>query len=189
MKDNKECTYTTKQVDELVNEMYPGMMNFVCDLNLTPKQETAYKKNAIFKAVTFINMTHRVWGMAASHRYYICTNRAKDLSSVDEEGVGWCMLGRNQRFQILGTYKVHDKTAIILLHLPDDARWEMFKDIRLNLNEKIVEMVKKSMDNKALLDPIPELTSEDWLEACSVPIGLDKDDNLISPDNAVEDYN
>ena len=188
MNNNKKISYTNQQIEDLVNEMYPGMMNFVCDLNLTPQQEAAYEKYAIFKAVTFINMTHRVWGMAASHRYYICTNRAKDLSEFDEEGVGWCMLARNQRFQVLGTYKLYNKTAIILLHLPEDSRWEMFKNLRLNLNDRIVNMVKASMDAKALLDPIPELTDENWLLACSVPIGLDANDKLISPDDSIKKY-
>ena len=74
---------------------------------------------------------------------------------------------------------INGKTQILLLHLPDDNRWKLFDNVKLNIEDQIVEDSRKRFENKCLQDAVPELCTEEWLDRCAAPLGMDDNGNLF----------
>ena len=81
-------------------------------------------------------------------------------------------------FLVLDNYKYHDKTQITLLHLPDDERWKLFQNVKIDILDDIVIDTRKRFENKCEKEVIPELATEEWLMRCSWPLGVDGEGNL-----------
>ena len=91
-----------------------------------------------------------------------------------EHGTNWglCVAQRDSHFLVLDIYKYNGKTKILLLHLPDDERWNLFKNVSINIIDEIIEDCKKRFENKCNLETIPELKTDEWLKRCSFPLGF-----------------
>lgn len=72
------------------------------------------------------------------------------------------------------------KCAIILLHLPDDDTWEMFKTINISMDQQLLEMAIQRFEAKCERPPVPELAAPQWLDRCKFPIGM-RDDGEFWP--------
>lgn len=91
-----------------------------------------------------------------------------------EHGTNWglCIAQRDSHFKILDICSSQGKTQILLLHLPDDERWELFKDTKLNLDSQIIKDANTRFLNKCNDKPISELVTKEWLSRCSLPLGM-----------------
>jgi len=166
--------FNIEEIQQAINDIFPGLSIFARDSNLSSKTENFYKKNTIIREKAFVDASYRVQGMVTTHRYMILSNHMKDLSSY-EHGTNWglCIANRDSHFKVLGCHCFNQRTAIILLHLPDDDRWKLFEKVHLSLEEDILNRAIYSFETKTQLPPIPELTTNDWLKRCEFPLGVD----------------
>lgn len=178
----------TKEIlEDLFNELFPGLSILVRDINLTPEEMAPYKVGQIIRVPFFTDASWRVGGMVTTHRYAVLSNHFRDFGSIDDKNWGLVVAPRGARFKVMDIFEFAGKTQITLLHLPDDARWEIFKVLQTNYDQKLVDMSRDCMNRKCLLDPIPELATEEWLERCSLPLGTFSDNSLVPiEDNETE---
>lgn len=162
--------------ENLINEVYPGLTMFVRDVNLAPQLIKKYKINKIIREKTFCDTSHRVGGMVTNLRYAILSNHMTNIEQF-EHGTNWglCIAQRDSHFKVLDICSSQGKTQILLLHLPDDERWELFKDAKLNLDSQVIKEANTCFLNKYNDKPFPELTTKEWLARCAWPLGMSEE--------------
>ncbi|MBR2640273.1 MAG: hypothetical protein IKD39_06865 [Oscillospiraceae bacterium] len=192
MTDNKIDLKYISQMEKAINETYPDIALLVRDVNLSLEIENLYENGKIIREKAFVDASYRVGGMGTSHRYIIFSNHMANLSRMGTEANwGLCVANRNSHFKVLGKIKSTDKTAIVLLHLPDDEKWkffeaaklnirynekfEKFKDLTFSIENRLFEEAKKEFEKMRLMPPFEELAKEDWLKRCEFPIGVSDD--------------
>lgn len=167
-------------VKSVVNKTYPGLTMYVRDTNLPVHISDKYKKGMIIREKGYCDASSRVMGMITTHRYGILSNHMADFSGY-EHGSNWGLYvaKRDSRFKVLGNYEYKGKRLILLLHLPDDDSWNIFRDIDLNIDDQLIESCIQRFKNKCEAFPVPELATDDWLARCAFPVGMDDDGNLF----------
>ena len=175
--------FNTEFIESVVNRTYPGLAMYVRDANLPDEMFGKYKRGMIVREKGFCDASSRVMGMVTTHRYAILSNHMADLSQF-EHGTNWGLhvAKSDSRFKVLAKYEFNGKKLMLLLHLPDDESWRLFREMEFNLDEQIIENCIERFRNKCELDAVPELARNDWLERCSFPIGMDEDGNLFDVD-------
>ena len=170
-----------QQLEQLMNEMLPGLQLFARDINLTPEEVACYRVGEVVRNPAFTDATCRVGGMVTTHRFSILSNHLFDLSKA-EHGTNWGLhvANRDSHFKVLDIYEHEGKTQILLLHLPDDYRWKWLENLTIHLPGNLVDDCRSRFLNKAFGEPIPEVTSDDWMERCGFPIGVDMEGKLFS---------
>jgi hypothetical protein len=83
------------------------------------------------------------------------------------------------RFKVLENYEYKGKTLILLLHLTDDEGWEVFKNNIMDIDSDIVSSSIERFKDKSFKEPVPELSSKDWLDRCEFPVGIDESGNCF----------
>lgn len=168
-----------QQLQEVMNSMYPGMMMFARDTNLSPELEAKYQPGRVIRERAFVDATARVGGMVTSHRFAILSNHMANLSMFGDEN-NWQLhvANRDSRFKVLGKHTHQGKTAIFLLHLPDNETWKLLRNVENNLDQQLLTDCIARFEAKCTQPPIPELAGRDWLDRCLFPVGLDDDGNF-----------
>ena len=161
-----------------MNQIYPGLTMFVRDANLPEHIAAAYQPGMILREKAFVDASARVMGMVTTHRYAILSNHMANLSQF-EHGTNWGLHVANcgSRFKVLGTHTHCGKTAIFLLHLPDDDSWTLFRNAEIDLDKQLLADCIQRFEGKCLFPPVPELATEQWLDRCRFPVGLDDSGN------------
>ena len=174
-KDEDQAVY-----EKLMNDTFPGLTMFVRDVNLNIVCAEMYQPGMFLHERGFTDATKRVMGMITSHRFAILSNHMADLS-LFEHGTNWglCVAKNGSHFKVLDVYEYEALTQILLLHLPDDDRWDMFQHTKFSIEDQLVETSRARFRNKALLAPVPELTTNEWLNRCAEPLGMDEHGNLF----------
>lgn len=166
--------------EQTMNEILPGLTLYVRDVNLPEKFAEKYVSGTIIMEKAYTDASSRVMGMKTTHRFSILSNHMADFSSFEQEtNWGLFVANKDSHFLILDKYEYHMKTQITLFHLPDDERWKMFQNVKINLLEKVAMDVRKRFENKCEEEVIPELATDEWIKRCSFPIGMDDEGNLF----------
>lgn len=55
----------------------------------------------------------------------------------------------------------------------------MFKNIQLNIFNELITASRKNFQEVCESEPIPELSTNEWLKRCSEPLGMDRDGNYF----------
>ena len=145
---------------------------FVRDVNLSEDLANNYEIGMILNEKAFVDASDKIGGMVTSYRYLILSNQMNDLSEFEKD-TNWGLhtTSSNSKFKVLDIYTVGDKTQILLLQLP-----EGFEEVFETSNKLIDEVIEDSRELfKDVLneEPIKELTTDEWLERVSFPIGID----------------
>ena len=162
--------------EKLLNRTLPGLQMFVRDVNLPAETAEQYAEGMILCNPCFTDASHRIGGMVTSHRFAILSNHMAELSQVTgiEDKRGLVAAKPFSYFQVL---KIHTsrsgETMLLLLHLPSDGSWPFFNKVRLSVMDDIIDDCIDRFENKLIECPIEELTTADWLNRCSAPIGID----------------
>ena len=169
-----------QQYEKLANEIFPGIMMFVRDVNLSPVCAEKYKPGLIILERAFTDASCRVMGMVTTHRYAILSNHMGDLRRF-EHGTNWGLFTAQYwaHFKVLDIYEYQGRTQISLLHLPDDERWELFKNVDFSIEEQLIQTARQRFEVKSVLEPVPELADEQWLARCAAPLGMNDDGTLF----------
>jgi len=172
--------FESEYIETIVNQTYPGLRMYVRDANLQENISREYKKGLLLREKAFCDASSRVMGMITSHRFGILSNHMADFS-LFEHGAnrGLHVAQAGSIFKVLEKYEHEGKTLILLLHLPDDG-WRIFKDIKIDIDDDIVASSIERFKDKCFQKPIPELSTNDWLERCKFPIGMNADGNRFS---------
>ncbi|WP_407381298.1 NADAR domain-containing protein [Methanobrevibacter sp.] len=150
---------------------------YVRDVNLKENLAEKYEIGQILTEKAFVDASDNIGGMITTHRYSILSNQMADLSGF-ENGTNWGLhtTKAGSKFKILDIYKVEDKTQILLLQLP-----EGFEEVFENKNKLIDEVIEDSREEFEDLineEPIKDLTTDEWLERVSFPIGMNDAGNF-----------
>lgn len=169
-----------KLLEQTINEIFSQIAIYVRDVNLPKELAVKYVPYTIIKERGFTDASKRVMGMITTHRFAILSNHMEDLSAF-ENGANWGIMVAqdDSHFLVLDNYEYHGKTLITLLHLPNDKRWRLFQDVKLNLYDNIIKETRERFENKCEQAVIPELATEEWLKRCSAPLGMDRNGNLF----------
>lgn len=169
-----------QKMQDAVNRTFPGLMMFVRDVNLSDDIAQKYLPGTLIREKAFVDASHRVMGMITTHRYGILSNHMANLESF-EHGTNWglCVANRDSRFKVLTVHKYCGKTLILLLHLPDDEDWKLFQNVWINIEDDLISTSIKRFENKCDLEAVPELTTDEWLQRCSFPLGMDDGGNFF----------
>ncbi|MDR2179278.1 MAG: ADP-ribosylglycohydrolase family protein [Synergistaceae bacterium] len=160
--------------ESLFDETFPGLTNYVRDVNLPDGVADKYTAGRIIAEPGLCDASSRVMGMATTHRFAILSNHMADFRLL-EQGTNWGLhvAQAGSYFKVLGSHTHKDKTLIILLHLPKGT-WKVFQRMTSNIEEQVRDTTIKNFVNKLDTEPIPELSTDAWLERCVHPIGMDE---------------
>lgn len=172
-----------KIMEDAINEMLPGLTMYVRDVNLPPVCAEKYKPDMIIMERGFTDASCRVMGMVTTHRFAILSNHMADFSQY-EHGTNWGLFvaNANSHFKVLDVYEYQGRTQITLLHLLDGEKWKLFENVKLAIEDQFIEDCRKRFENKSVQEPVPELTTEQWLDRCAFPLGMDEKGNLFPID-------
>ena len=162
-----------QKIQAMINKNYPGMMMFARDINLPQNLIDKYKAGMIILERGFVDATARVGGMVTNCRYCILSNHMANLGFFEHD-TNWQLhvAQHHSLFKVLGVHSYQGKTAIFLLHLPNDETWELYKTVEIDLDQQLLENCIKRFEFKCVQDPIPEVTDEKWLRRCEFPVGM-----------------
>lgn len=171
-----------KEIEAAVNGTFAKIVPFVRDTNLTEAIVQKYVPGLVIREPGYTDVSHKIAGMVATHRYFILSNHMVDFAEYDEDtNWGLCCANRNARYKVLGTHRTNGKTAIFLIHLPEDgALWKIIQEANFSLEKNILEKAIAHFEHTYALPPVPELTTKEWLDRCLLPLGLD-DDGVLFP--------
>ena len=166
-----------------VNEIMPGLQMFVRDLFMPDEIAAKYEPEKIIMERGFIDATSRVMGMITPYRFTILSNHMANATDL-ENGTNWGLnIARaNSHFKILDKYEYLGKTQILLLHLPDDERWKLFRNVKLSIEDELIASSRQRFEAKSQSEVVPELATEEWLQRVAQPIGIDRDGNFFDLD-------
>ena len=177
-------------LEQAVNDILPGLTNYVRDVNLPASVARLYEPGAIVREPGFTDATSRVGGMSTTHRFSILSNHMADLGEItgDEQARAWGLnvAQAGSRFLVLDVYESGGKTKILMLHLPEDERWRLFERATFNVIEDFIPGCRERFDAKKDLDPIPELDDK-WLARCQNPVGVDGEGSAFAVESSVRD--
>jgi len=166
-------------IEQAANATFPGTQIFVRDVNLPEALAAKYSDGLILREKAFTDASCRVMGMVTSHRYAIISNHMADISAF-EHGTNWglCIAQSGSHFKVLGQYSFSEKTMVVLLHLPDDDQWKLFQNNHFNIEDQLLQTCIERFEAKCKGVVVPELTTPEWLDRCSFPLGMDDNGNL-----------
>ena len=164
----------TWYLERAINDTVPGLQNFVRDLWLAPSRAARYQVGAVLRSPGPVEATSRVGGMRTSHRIAILSNHMADLSDLTDEDWALAAASPGSRFQVVDVFEHAGKTQITLLHLPDD---ELFPGAELSVVDGLVPGIRERFAAKCCREPIPEVSSDEWLARVHDPAGLDDGGN------------
>jgi len=168
-------------LQKTMNDIYPGLAMFVRDVNLAEGLTEKYTAGSIIREKAFTDASCRIGGLVTTHRYIILSNHMGDLSAF-EHGTHWGLhvAQKDSHFKVFGVFEHEGKTAIVLLHLPDDERWKLFENVDVNIDEMLMKKACARFVTACAQPPIPELANDRWLDRCRFPVGM-SDEGALWP--------
>lgn len=172
-----------QKYEQMINSVYPGLTHFVRDADLNKELINKYKVNDIIYERAFVDSTYKIGGLTKSVRYSIFSNRAVDLNKISEVKNNWglCVINKDSAFKVLDIYEYNDKTLITLLNIPLEYD-DMFKNLSVNLDEKIIETSRKRFVECLNSNPVLELDDE-WYKRLTFPLGMSDSGELFERPN------
>lgn len=178
-RDSVDTELTIEAAQKLVNEILPGLQMFARDVDLSADVAAKYVPGMIIKELGFTDASSHVMGMVTTHRFAILSNQMMDISAF-EHGTNWglCIANADAYYKVLDVYTFKRRTQILLLHLPYDERWKLFRKLKLmvdrqDLEETLIAECRSRFENKSQQKPVPELATKGWLDRCEWPLGMD----------------
>ena len=153
---------------------------FVHDINLPKEWADKYEIGALIKERGFVDMTNKIGQMTTSHRYAIISNHVANFSQFEQE-TNWNLhtAAPSSKFKVLDVFTYNEKTQILLLHLIGNLE-DFFVD-NATIDEDYVALARKIFVESFEKEIIEEVNTDEWLERCSFPIGMDNEGNLWDP--------
>jgi len=171
-----------EEIEQEINATFGNLISFARDTDLEVGLAKKYIPGLIIREPGYTDVSYKIGGMVTSHRYFILSNYMKDFSAFDKESKwGLCVATPNARYKVLGTYSIGGKTAIFLLHLPEDGDlWKIVKESSILLETVLLKKAVLQFKYTYNLPSVPELTTEEWLNRCAKPLGIDDNGDFFA---------
>lgn len=163
----------TAQELAVLQELFTNLRVFVRDANLPEQAAQAYRPGMIFRDEGYADSSAVVAGMTTTHRYMILSNRMH-ARVYSEKCIVWKHheAPRRSLFKVLDVHSFQGKTAIILLHMPEEAL-SVMKKAPTQQEQALLREAVQYFEASCARPPVPEVNDPEWLEFCKDPVGLD----------------
>lgn len=165
-------------VDQTLADTLTDLRVYTRDVWLVPSVLALYHPGQVLRSPAAVKATSLVGGMRTSHRFTILSNHMVDVGALfhDERllASGQHAADAGSRFLVIDVFETRGKTQILLLHLPDDERWELFRPSEPEPADRLVEAHRQRFAHVLGL-PVPDELDDDWLTTCYDPVGVDED--------------
>lgn len=182
-----------KFFEQIVNWILPGLQLFYRDTDTDIDVDRMYPVGKVFRTGFYTSVSTKLQRPAQNTRFLIATGHAALLCSdengnVNETGLSFspraeewrhAVISKNAWLKVLDVYKVGDITQIFMIQIPETAA--MFlgdnETIFNFINEAggsgttLVEIARRSFDEKMKQLVHPRSTDTDWVALMSRPIG------------------
>lgn len=196
-----------KFFEQIVNWILPGLQLFYRDTDANIDIERMYPVGKVLRTGFYTSVSTKLQRPAQKTRFLIASAHAALLCSdengnVNETGLSFspraeewrhAVISKNAWLKVLDVYKVGETTQIFMIQIPQTAA--MFlgdnETIFNFINEAgvggttLVEIARRSFDEKMKQLVHPRSTDTDWVTLMSCPIGYTTDGQLYS---LVPDY-
>jgi hypothetical protein len=182
-----DSTFSSKESQEalksVLRQSYENLAFLARDVNLPENVAARYTEGLFIREPGFMEASTRLGAPATTHRFGILSNHMKDIGSLDPLNRGLAVAQSGSRFKVLAKHSCKGKTLILLLHLPDE-NWQRLRQIRVNhFEEGLVKSHIAEFEKHCEMAVIPELDTEEWLERCEHPVGLDDKGCFFPPEH------
>ena len=179
----------TSFFENLVNWVLPGLQFFYRDTNAIVDAARYYHVGDTIRAGFYLDVTTKLLKPAHRTRFLIASAHAACFFE-DEKMVAdnpnltkWNLatLHFNSMFKVMDVYETPNCTQVLLLHLPISAAIMLdgktdikFIDEALGENVTLVNMARKSLDEKMRMEFHDRSFDEDFCKRMERPVGLDE---------------
>lgn len=176
-------------IEKFMNWTLPGLQFFYRDTDAPVIVDTTYHVGDIIRAGFFIDATTKLLKPNRKTRFIIASAHAAMLCEIDDmvqhnpDVKKWnlCVFHFNSYFKVMDVYKRDGVSQVLLLHIPKSAAIFLgnnetalnFVNEAVGEGRTLVEMARKSLDEKMEMDIHSRSIDKTWEERTYHPIGLD----------------
>lgn len=177
LQENKPASQQSQQNSaELLNSAIQATcanLTIYCrDSNLPYELAHKYQTGMIIRERGIVDTTALCGGVPTSHRYMILSNHMAPLFQFEgKKQWALCVAPGDSRFLVLGKAKTPEKRVTVLLHLQNET-WELFQKVDMNIFKKLREGCYNIFVECLKKEPIPSVSTEEWLARCQFPVGM-----------------
>lgn len=173
----------TNLVNDVIQKTCSGLTLYCRDANLPYEITHRYNKGMIIRERGFVDATALTGGIITSHRYLILSNHMAPLFQF-EGNKQWalCVANKDSRFLVLGKAEYKGKRVTVLLHLMNDT-WQLFKSIDMGFFQKLRNDCYSTFKECVDKEPIPSVSTDEWLARCQFPIGMSDTGDFFPADD------
>ena len=170
------------ELEEAFNNTFPGLTMYYRDCDLNPEFISKYQIGQILMERGFTDVSNFAKGLNKNLRYAIASNKAVNMKQANPNVAkfGFHLISAPSHYKVLDIYTIGDKTQILLMHF--EAQYKaIFESTTSNIEEKVIGMGRKSLDDKIKMALDVNLNSEEWTKRTEFPIGTsDKGEFFLS---------
>lgn len=200
-----------KFFEQIVNWILPGLQMFYRDTDADIDVARMYPMDKVIRTGFYTSVSTKLQRPAQKTRFLIASAHAALLCSdengnVNEKGLyfspraeEWrhAVISKNAWLKVLDIYRVGDVTQIFMIQIPEAAAM-LFGDNETIINfineaggigTTLVEIARKSLEEKMRQDVHPRSTDVDWVALMSRPVGytLEGQPYSIAPDFTLDE--
>ena len=186
--------FVRQALDDATRDVY----GYARDAWLPPSVAARFEAGLVLRSPAIVEMTSRFAGMRTSWRFTVLSNHAVNVGELFDDDAaharGQFGADTGSRFLVLNVFRTegtpNPKTQALLLHLPDDERWELVAqafaaECQATLGSRALDpavpdpfrpliAVWRTRFQEALALPLPPELDDDWLTTCHDPVGIDE---------------
>ena len=174
--------------EKSMNWKLHGCQLFYRDTDAEIDVQKSYQVGSVIRAGGFIDVTVKAQRPITKFRFIIGSAHCAKLYEAvpDADMVRWrlCTLHFNSYFKVIDVYEKDGVTQIFLLHIPYQAvpffmSEHSFNFIQGASQTNLVEIVRRSLDEKLQMDIFADTAEEELQERMEQPVGLDSKGNPV----------
>lgn len=183
--NNREYNHVqnTELFNAAIQSTCSNLIQHCRDANLPYEITHKYQKGMIIRERGFVDATALSGGVITNHRYIILSNHMASLAQF-EGAKQWalCVANKDSRFLVLGKAEGKGKRVTVLLHLNNDT-WQLFKSIDMSIFQNLLSDCYNSFKQCIDKEPIPSVSTSEWLARCQFPIGMNDSGEFFPVDD------
>lgn len=171
------------KIEEAYNQTFPGLTLYYRDCELKQDLISKYAVDQILMERRFTDVSSFAEGLSKNLRFAIASNKAVDMGSMnpDVAKFGFNLISAPSHYKVLDVYSIGNRTQILLLNF-DEQYIDVFNSTVTNLDEKVIDMARDSLDKKIAMKPSEVLYEREWAERTQSPIGMSDRGEFFSAD-------
>lgn len=148
---------------------------FARDTSLPVELLDRYTVGRLLREPAFCDMSHRLGGLVAPHRYLIFADEAVAIPEDDDIGEpqrGLCVLQHDSIFKVIDRADAGGHVQIALLHIPQEMIAKFRRPVLSDFERGLAGQARACFADCLALPPIPELDTDGWRDRLLFPLGF-----------------